>query len=458
MAFYGFQERQTSVVSDRMGKIAVFEAGGKWFLFDVHSLNVFEVDEEIADEARDPIFWNRKEAEQDDSHGLWALLQEGELFTRDSHSDQNPLVDTPLAHVCLVVSTLCNLRCTYCFYGHETYSYDLGAIMKPEVGQQAIDFFIGNSNQSELTVSFFGGEPLIAFGTIRAVVEYANEIGSKHGRRFSYHLTTNGTRFTEQILEFLERHQFSIIISIDGPPGIQDRQRSRPDGQPSSELLEEWTKRLLSGPLRENTTARATYTRSSLDQLIEAVTYLEGLGFRDISIEPAYTDGSFDDSLTLKDLPAIEKSYLAFTRWLVRRVRQNDYNISVFHFRHFVRIIAQQVVQQTECGAGLGVVAVGPNGDIFPCDGVAGIEEHKMGTLSGGLYESCQETWRKGVNQKHPCKGCWAKYVCGGGCRAWAYVFGNRDINTPLPFNCEMIKLLFRYSCLLKSELPRLCN
>ncbi len=454
MAFLSSADRQAWLVSDGAGTLAVFRAGGKWFLFDAHSLNVFGVERGVAERARDAAFWSRLAAGGDDESGLGALYRQGQLFTADRHGDRNPLADVPLLHLCLLVSSACNLRCGYCFYAHGPYTPGPGAVMSPAVGRQAIDFFLANSEQPDLEVSFFGGEPLLAWDTVRSVVEYAAALGRERGRRFNYHITTNGTMLSEQVVDFLTEHGFSVILSIDGAPDIQDRQRPAAGGGPSSPAVERWARHLASGPLRAHTTARATYTAASVQRLSETVAYLAQLGFADISIEPAYGRPGTPDVLGVEHLGAIEQAYERLVTWFIGRIERREY-VSLFHLRHFTSLISRQTPQESECGAGLGLLAVTPEGDLFPCDGLAMIDEHRLGTVAGGLDRGRQERWRKGVNQKGACQGCWAKYVCGGGCRAWAYAFGDGEIDTPLPFNCEMVKLLFRYSCLFKSELPR---
>ena len=48
--------------------------------------------------------------------------------------------------------------------------------MSAEVGKKAIDFVIKNSGpRKNIEVDLFGGEPLMAFDTIKEIVEYARD-------------------------------------------------------------------------------------------------------------------------------------------------------------------------------------------------------------------------------------------------------------------------------------------
>ena len=44
-------------------------------------------------------------------------------------------------------------------------------------------------------------------------------------RRLTFEVTTNGTRFTDEVIAFLNEHQISIGVSFDGPPEVQDVSR-----------------------------------------------------------------------------------------------------------------------------------------------------------------------------------------------------------------------------------------
>ena len=107
-----------------------------------------------------------------------------ELFTEDMY--QNLSVDlknrqTFVKALCLNVAHTCNLTCYYCFASQGKYNGDR-AIMKFEVGKQAIDFLLENSGfHRNLDVDFFGGEPLMAWRVVKQIVEYARSKEEESG-------------------------------------------------------------------------------------------------------------------------------------------------------------------------------------------------------------------------------------------------------------------------------------
>ncbi len=105
--------------------------------------------------------------------------------------------------------------------------------MSEEVAFRAIDFLMENSSsQCELSVSFYGGEPLLNFDLVKACVAYCHE--SYPFRIPQYHITTNGLLLSrEDIADYLVDNDFMVTISLDGPQKRQDIFRKKVDGTPS---------------------------------------------------------------------------------------------------------------------------------------------------------------------------------------------------------------------------------
>ena len=76
----------------------------------------------------------------------------------------------------------------------------------------------------------------------------------------------------------------------------------------------------------------------------------------------------------------------------------------------------------TECGAGTGYLAVDPDGAIWPCHTLRGaplghVREPDVFRLRRALDPRLY-VWRfNDVHDQPGCPECWARYLCGGGCR-----------------------------------------
>jgi uncharacterized protein len=75
-----------------------------------------------------------------------------------------------------------------------------------------------------LRVTWYGGEPLIwADGIERWDREFRRTYGKN--RPYYSSITTNGTLLTEEIMGWMDELGIGIMISMDGPPWVQNRQR-----------------------------------------------------------------------------------------------------------------------------------------------------------------------------------------------------------------------------------------
>lgn len=118
----------------------------------------------------------------------------------------------------------CNMHCEYC-YLEENYSRVRGtASLSLDVARKAVRDFIDH-RPSPCTITFYGGEPLLEFGLLQQIVFFAEEYGGRAGVEPRFSITTNGTLLSEKVIHFLVEHQFTVMISIDGPKEVHDRYR-----------------------------------------------------------------------------------------------------------------------------------------------------------------------------------------------------------------------------------------
>jgi len=84
----------------------------------------------------------------------------------------------------------------------------------------------------------------------------------------------------------------------------------------------------------------------------------------------------------------------------------------------------QGVNKSHPCGAGLGLMGVGPSGDIAPCHRFVDSDTHALGHISTGIdFEKRDDFLRRGhIDSKYDCHACWARPLCAGGCHHEAFV------------------------------------
>jgi sulfatase maturation enzyme AslB (radical SAM superfamily) len=180
----------------------------------------------------------------------------------------------------LVLTTACNLRCAYCYQDRKACRF-----MSPDTLRRALDRLLG-SDEDEILLSLYGGEPLLAFPLVRQAVDYAATARSL-GRRIRIELATNGTLLDDGRVGYLERHGVHTHVSFDGLPAAQERR-----GPGTFELLDKRLRELRrSRPVffEECLEVAVTLTGANLAWLADSVEYFLELGVPRIVIAPLVT-------------------------------------------------------------------------------------------------------------------------------------------------------------------------
>jgi uncharacterized protein len=131
-------------------------------------------------------------------------------------------------HLILMPTEACNFRCVYCY---EDFQYKR---MEPWVVRGVKSWLERRAPElTSLTLSWFGGEPLLARDLVEEMMVDAKRIQDTHGIQQLYsNMTTNGYTLTPTVLERLLKLGVSDYqISFDGPKEFHDRKRLRADGK-----------------------------------------------------------------------------------------------------------------------------------------------------------------------------------------------------------------------------------
>ncbi len=180
-----------------------------------------------------------------------------------------------IVSLALNITSGCNLSCDYCYLNSDEPGAP--ASMDEETALRAIELLLDESSgEEEISLVFFGGEPLLESGLILATAARARERAGEVGRRLTLHLTTNGTLLTRDVAAALRDLDVNVLISIDGSAGQHDRHRKFRGGAGSYEKV---ASNLSCLPGDMNVSARVTVTPGS-ERLVDTVSHLRALGFR----------------------------------------------------------------------------------------------------------------------------------------------------------------------------------
>ena len=129
----------------------------------------------------------------------------------------------------------CNFDCPYCFENH--FAGKMSAQVQDDVVALA-ERLLDASGSNDLSVNWFGGEPLLAPDVIESLSERLMELVSQRGGTYSAGIITNGYLLTQQIVDMLDRCKVdSAQITIDGLGATHDATRHLAGGGPTFERI-----------------------------------------------------------------------------------------------------------------------------------------------------------------------------------------------------------------------------
>lgn len=128
-------------------------------------------------------------------------------------------------HMILQVTKNCNFKCRYCAYAYSDFGRNHTDLdMEWDTAKKAMDFlFIHSMDAPKVMLSFYGGEPMLKYELIKKCVEYSKNLFIN--KPILYSTTCNGSILTEEHIGFLEKHNFTLLLSLDGPEAIQNKHR-----------------------------------------------------------------------------------------------------------------------------------------------------------------------------------------------------------------------------------------
>jgi uncharacterized protein len=330
--------------------------------------------------------------------------------------DDQPLTDPPLHALSLAIAQKCNLGCTYC-YAQQGEFGGPARNMTRETADKAVDLlFSGAGPGARLNLAFLGGEPLANRTVLRAVTRRAADLARSRGVILNFSITTNGTLLTEADAAFFEEFGFAVTVSLDGPAEVHDALRPYKSGRGSFGDVMTNVRPLLALQRRMQVSARITVTprnlalRDTLDQFLAD-------GFHSVGFTPLLRSPNGSDEMQADTLEVMLGEMIDCGREFERRSLAGE-RYAFANMVNAMKEIERGTHRPYPCGAGAGYLGVSADGDLAACHRFVGDDDGVMGSLVDGVDRRKQADWlaKRHVHRQEPCRSCWARYLCGGGC------------------------------------------
>lgn len=390
----------------------------------------------------------RREIDQLREFGLLKPVHPPQLLDR---GDATAISRFRPHHMVLMVAQTCNLRCKYC-YGIDGSYGNAPAMMPQKTAFKTIDFLVNRSRKKDCGITFFGGEPLLNFQLIKDTVAYAKRRAKEEGKRFRFHMTTNGTLLDDKVTDFLVKEKFGLLISHDGPKEVHNHVRVFPGGRGTFDEVGHIIMQLKRRKKRFTVRSTVTHHCVSLKGISE---FFSGRGYSRVHIHPVSPSrqGAAVTGLELdaRDYAALLRQYDQVALDVIRCFREKK--PVVFNpFGKYLGLLKRNSRRSFPCGVCRGMSAVGCDGNIYPCHRFVGMEPFTIGTIDSGFdagkIHSLLIRYRKA---REVCRTCWAVFMCAGGCMYDA-AFPDGSFSPGENKNCRITKKLIELSVLVYSE------
>jgi uncharacterized protein len=325
----------------------------------------------------------------------------------------------------------CNLRCPYCFTGQK-WNKEMDADTGRKTAEFAIDHAATHGGRAVL--SFFGGEPMLCWGTIKDIVLHAEQVAARRGVTVLFRMNTNGTLITDEHLAFFEAHDLIFVLSVDGNRAMHDSERLTTGGKGSFAQLEpRFAKFLEHNPAMM---VSVVITPKNVVHAADGLAYLLDAGFRYLIIKPDVTQ-----AWTRDDVAELDRQYARVGEdYLARARRGDDVYVNLFDDKWLAHTRGAEAMG-IRCDVGTSQISVAPSGNIYPC--VRWVkEEHdlvpRLGHVATGFDPvALARIQAESHAPKTPCNTCsYNDGRCANECACEHYSATGR-IDTPAPALCE---------------------
>jgi uncharacterized protein len=306
-----------------------------------------------------------------------------------------------------VIPTLdCNFRCTYCFELNAKNNKKI--YMNKKVENAIVKQMIGDykENKTHFDITWYGGEPLLAFDTIERISQelIQNKVP------LTARMITNGYLLNENVISKLEKYKIQFLqITIDGNRETHNKKRPHETNPNSYERIIENIKNLYKITSNVSVSIRVNLDQTNKNEFNYLKNELSSL-FPKSDIYPAIIrDVPINSNCISISNCMNKKNEVAF--WIEQFEKHRNDKINYY----------PSLMGIEDCAAtGLYNWIVGPEGELYKCWNDVGENNKIIGSIINNSITNVQLLSRYivGVDPTEDikCRNCFYLPICGGGC------------------------------------------
>jgi len=342
------------------------------------------------------------------------------------------------------VTTACNFNCEYCYEKKVKPEF-----MTREVENKIIEYVNKIKPESYLSVTWYGGEPMLAFDTICRLSDAFLKITSEKKIHYLAIIVTNGYLLNrETALELAKRKVTTAQITIDGGREEHDSRRMLNGGGDTFQRIIDNIKEI--------------YDILHLDIRVN-------LDKSNIGTFPKLLDELVENGISNK-INIVAPSMLEIFEFSSNDIKNRAFSPEEFSHEYYkavnmildrgMKTDVRTTPRHVECvGVDHNSYVVDPQGNLYKCWDLIGVESETVGTIGEGvrLDDNLLKwmLWDSFENEK--CLNCSILPMCFRGCPRQDVVkddvVNKRDHCSPIKYDVPgYVKLLYRYGKFIKKS------
>lgn len=381
------------------GKYVVVSEAGDFSILSSDELQLLKRNPAALTVARQAELFSKFILKRENSRGMKRLLK-SRVAARNSAVTNGP-------SLIIIVPTLrCEHSCRYCQVSRANELS--GFSMSDENLKKACQFILGLPGKS-LKVEFQGGDPLLRFDLIKAVLSMLSKGARDCKKHIEFVIASTLHQLTPEICEELKTASAVLSTSIDGPPLLHNKNRPIP-GRDSYQRTIKGIALARECIGADGVAALMTTTRDSLRYPEDIVDEYVRLGFKEISIRPL---SPFGFAGRLKDFLSVsndefrtfyQRAFARVLAWNERGVDLREGQAAIVLNKLLSSFDAGYMDLQAIPGPGNGVLVLNYDGFVYPSDesrmlAETGDASFRMGRIGDSLESLLASNAQKSINQ-----------------------------------------------------------
>ena len=293
-----------------------------------------------------------------------------------------------------------------------------------EVAYQAIDLLMQESGMMKQCYVTILNKEQLSPKLIRQIIDYGLEQAQSHNKEIIFE-TTQSCSFPSSPFDDGNAHEQSVQED--------DLNLSKSSDTYKNQVFVQDTEREvhIRGIVDRNTLNLS----ERIQHIVNQYSKVRSVTLKFLALPPNHPD-----AITRANLPEALNALEDLAGYVKSQVL-NGGDVWIGDFEDCVVQVYNQTITLYHCGAGTRYLVVAPDGKLYVCPGLVGHDAFCFGTVLEGINRERQKQWIKSTHAEafEDCRKCWARYLCGGGCRLNAFQ-GTGDIQKPDPIMCDLIR------------------